>query len=212
MIIHRNLEQRTDEWHEKKAWKVSSSKITPLLSGAKLGTGAKTYAIELIAEKAQTIFPEGYISYAMQEGINNEEAVREKYAEDRNCEVIEVGGVENDSHTAWFSPDGLIMNANIIEGFIEIKSPQPKQHMINLMNKELDKSYIPQIQFGFLMTGAKWCDFISYCPLLKEELQFKIVRILPDWGYITNMQNRINAFNILKNDLIKNSNTNLNLL
>lgn len=212
MIIHKILKQRSDQWFSEKAGKISSSRVKPIMSGKSLGTGAQTYAVELIAEKLLTIMPDNFVTFAMQQGIDNEPYIRDTYIESRKIEVTEVGGVENNEKTCWFSPDGLIFEKKIIEGFIEIKSPQPKQHMINLLSKEIDSIYVPQIQFGFLITGARYCDFISYNPLFKEGLQFKVIRVLPDFKYITEMEKRINSFLFLMEKIISDSNTNLTLI
>ena len=48
-----------------------------------------------------------------------------------------------------------------------------------LLGKEIDKAYQWQIQMILLVTGRKWCDFISYNPNYKNK-PLKIIRVLPD--------------------------------
>lgn len=200
MIIHDKLEQRTTEWLELKAGKISASKVATILTGKNLLAGATTYAIELIAESLMHSFPDFPGTFAMQEGIANEPGVRDKYAEDNNVEVVEVGGIEDGQ--LWFSPDGLVGD----EGIIEIKSPQPKQHLINLLADTVPDMYLPQIQFGLLVSKRKWCDFISYNPFFKEGYDFKKIRVDRDWEYMDFIIKRIKLFNELMDDIKINSN------
>jgi len=50
---------------------------------------------------------------------------------------------------------------------IEIKCPKLKTHINYIRKNELPNNYKWQVQGGLMVTGAKWCDFISYYPNTK---------------------------------------------
>ena len=53
------------------------------------------------------------------------------------------------------------------------------------------------------ITGAKWCDFVSFDPRFPDEHQIKIIRVDRDQQYIDALAERIAMLNDLTNDLVK---------
>ncbi len=197
MKIHKDLQQGTMEWLLARLGKLSASNVAPLMAARGLGKTAKTYALELVAERLTQMPKHISMSFAMEQGIEREPDAREIYEQSEGLTVEQVGGIEADG--LWFSPDGLVGE----DGIIEIKCPQPPKHLANLLGEGIE-DYKPQIQFALMVTGRKWCDFISFNPDFSDETAFKVVRIEPDIEYIELMRERIEAFNVIVEHIINN--------
>jgi len=189
-MIHKELIQGSNEWLMARLGKISASNIKPLMAARGLGEGAKTYALELIAEELTGEPKHLFINDAMQFGIDNEPLAREIY-EQHLGEVVQVGGIEVDG--LWYSPDGLVGD----DGLIEIKCPQPTQHLRNLLG-DGSGEYEGQIQFGLMVSDRSWCDFISFNPNFPDDKAFKITRVERDQEYISLLRERIEQFIIIK--------------
>jgi hypothetical protein len=44
------------------------------------------------------------------------------------------------------------------------------------------------------VTGAKWCDFVSFDPRVPEDLQLLVVRVERDQEYIDSMEAEVKQF------------------
>jgi len=59
---------------------------------------------------------------------------------------------------------------------IEIKSRAQRFQMQTIMTGEVPAQYMPQIQFGLLVTARRWCDYLSFC----AGLPMVAIRVYPD--------------------------------
>lgn len=84
------------------------------------------------------------------------------------------------NYSEWIggTPDGFIGE----DGLIEVKSPyNGGNHLRTLLTGEIyNPEFIYQIQGYLMITGRKWCDFITYDPDLVDSLQLSINRIERD--------------------------------
>ena len=122
---------------------------------------------------SQTTEP-SFSNAAMQRGIDMEPEARTFYEDIKDCEVEEVGFVTNpDIYEEYIgiSPDGIVG-----KGLLEIKCPMVKTHIEYLTKQMLPTVYKWQVQGQMLITGAEFCDFMSYYP----NIQPFILRIYPD--------------------------------
>lgn len=197
MTVHENLEQGTYEWLMARIGKVSGSKVKNIMGARGLGKSAETYALELIGEELTGEPTQVPTNFAMEWGTEHEPEAREIYETAKGVEVLEVGGIE--SGRVWFSPDGLVSD----DGIIEIKCPQPKQYLKILMSDQVLPDYVDQLDFGMMVTGCKYCDFIAYQPQFPDDKSFKVIRYLRDEKRIEHMKERILEFYELV-DNIKN--------
>ena len=76
------------------------------------------------------------------------------------------------------TPDGLIGE----EGLIEVKCPwSGGNHLQTLLEGvPYNDEYLYQMQGYMMITGRKWCDFVTYDPDLIDELQLSVTRIERD--------------------------------
>jgi len=89
-------------------------------------------------------------------------------------------------------PDGIIDP----DGLLEIKCPQWKSHVDYVINGP-DKKYLLQMQFQMMVTGAEWCDFMTYHPDMPDHLKAKVYRIYRDKDTIDEILERIQDFKAL---------------
>jgi hypothetical protein len=172
MIIH-NHNQWTLEWFECRKWKMTASNAQAIWNVWKW---LDTYITELMAEYFSSWEKEQYTNDNIERGKELEEFARSMYELETGNTVQEVWFCEHNEYV-WCSPDWLVWE----DWWVEIKSQWDVKHFKMILNweKEIDSSYIWQIQMCLYITGRKWWDFISYNPNYKKSLI--IIRILPDF-------------------------------
>ena len=83
------------------------------------------------------------------------------------------------------SPDAMVG-----DGLLELKCPQPGNHLLWLAMGVLPAKHFAQVQGCLWVTGAAWLDFMSYHPGLPEFLK----RVAPDEKYQKALDAHIPAF------------------
>ena len=182
--IYEDLEQGTDEWLEARRGIVTASEVHKLLtSRGAVATNqtAREYIAELAAERITGHVEDVYVSREMELGTLNEPYARDGYAEYKGVQVDEVGFMvrEYDGYKLGFSPDGLVSD----EGLIEIKSRKPRIQINTILRDGVPNGNMAQIQMGLLVSGRKWCDYVSY----SGGLPLWICRVLPDQHWQKNI-------------------------
>ena len=190
MIEHKELKQGSPEWLAARVGKISGSKVKEIMSPRGLGKTGHTYALKILAERLIGEPEEIPITHAMQWGIDHEDEAREIYESFTGNVVEEIGGWELGD--LWGSPDGLVGD----DGIIEIKCPQPKKHLENLIAKTPD-FYMAQLQFNMFVSGRRWVDFITYNPMFGNDTAMKITRVEYDQEYCEKMVERIDQLRTL---------------
>ena len=180
IIYHDGLVQGSEEWHAARCGLLTASEIklivTPTL---KIASNAKERAHlwELAAQRISRFVEPQYISDAMLRGHEDEIIARALYAE--NYEPVEeCGFVTNDKwgFTLGCSPDGLVGEDGIIECKSRCQKYQVQTIVEHYETGKTPEEYALQIQASLLVTGRKWCDFISY----SGGLPMWVVRVFPD--------------------------------
>jgi putative phage-type endonuclease len=185
------MEQRSEEWFQARLGKVTASRVADVLAKIKSGESAsrRNYKIQLVSERLTGEKQETYVNQAMQDGIDREFYARERYVQQFG-EVEEVGFVKHPTLEAGASPDGMVGD----DGIIEIKCPMGSTHTETLMTQDVPSKYVPQIQFQLLVTGRKWCDFVSYNPMFPEHLQVFVKRVEADPVYQKELESEVKQF------------------
>lgn len=177
ITIHRDLKQGTPEWLQARLGILTASEMSNVLSPAKLdfSKSSNALACKLAAEIISGMPSPHFETIAMQRGKMDEVHARKMYAE-HYAPVEEVGFITRDfgDFKLGFSPDGLVGE----DGFIECKSRDPKFQVETIIADEMPREYYLQVQTGLLVSGRKWCDFVSY----SEGMHLYVKRILPDDG------------------------------
>lgn len=161
-MIKVNIEQHSEAWYQLKLGRFTGSRFSKLMAGETTET-YKDLLIEVAGEIITGEMQESYVGPDMEWGIDHEPDARMEYemiaGDVEQCGFILLDEDDPISDYIGYSPDGLIG-----EGLIEIKCPKLKTHISYIRRNELPNAYKWQVQGGLMITGAKWCDFISYFP------------------------------------------------
>jgi len=174
MIVIDDIEQGTKAWFREHAGKPGASSFSKIVTTkGELSKQAKDYAYQLAGEYVLGTIEQGYVSHAMQIGMEREEEARNRYSWDYDVEIKQVGMIYKDERKDRLcSPDGLLEGKN--KG-IEIKCPMVKTHVKYLLNNKLPVEYFQQVQGSMYITGFDEWDFYSYYPRL-EPLRITVER------------------------------------
>lgn len=164
ITIHRDLLQGSDEWLQARCGLLTASEMSRIIAPATLKLAkndkASAHLYELLAQRITNYVEPIYISDDMLRGQADEIEARALYAK-HYAPVEEVGFITNDEwgFVLGYSPDGLVGD----DGLIECKSRRQKFQAETIIAGEMPHEYRLQVQTGLLVTGRRWCDFISYC-------------------------------------------------
>jgi putative phage-type endonuclease len=169
-------EQRTAEWHQDRAGRLTGSVAADMLASPSTQAHQGLLA-RLVAERlTETPELDSYMNADMQRGIDLEPEARKTYEVMTGNIVEEVGFIQHDKYLAGCSVDGLLS-----DGIIEIKCPRPSGHLATKKAGAVPSKYIPQITHNLWVTGGNFCgnfcDYISYCPALPDYLQMEVIRV-----------------------------------
>lgn len=188
-----NIEQGSNEWHQKRLGKVTASRIADLLAKTKSGWGASrtNYEAQIIAERLTGQREETFKSAAMERGNEVEAEAREAYEFFNNVTVVETSFVDHPIvEMSGASPDGFVGG----EGLVEIKCPNTATHLSTLLGGSIKGVYLKQMQWQMACTGREWCDFVSYDPRMPEHLQMHVQRIERDNDLIKEIEEQVVVF------------------
>jgi len=186
------IQQGTEEWHQLRLGKVTASRVADILAKTKSGASASrgNYLIELALQRVTKTIEESYSNSAMEWGVATEPQARVAYEVSTGNFVDQIAFVNHPIIEGFgCSPDGLVG-----EGLIEIKCPNSATHWSYIKANEPPQKYIIQMQAQMAVTGAKWCDFVSFDPRMPERSQLLIVRVNRDDEFIAEMENDIKQF------------------
>lgn len=109
-------------------------------------------------------------SPSMDFGTNWEDLARQAYA-DATGQVVRTVGFVTEGDDLGDSPDGLIWSRDEtrIIGALELKVPNTDTHLGYREDGVIPNKYLRQCLHHLLVTGAEWCDFVSYDPRLAEK-------------------------------------------
>jgi putative phage-type endonuclease len=187
-----SVEQGTPEWHELRRGKVTASRVADILAKTKTGPSAsrQNYLIELALQRTTKTIEPSYTNAAMEWGTETEPQARVAYEVATNNFVDQVAFIDHPTIEGFgCSPDGIVG-----EGLIEIKCPNSATHWEYFKAKEPPKKYFIQMQAQMAVTGAKWCDFVSFDPRMPERSQLLIVNAPRDAEFILFMETEIKQF------------------
>lgn len=175
-IIH--IDQRSQQWFMARLGMVTSSRASDVFATLKNGqeaAGRRNYRIQLVLERLTNRQQErDYVSPAMLTGIEREAEALALYEALTGQLVQQVGFLQHDELMAGASLDGYVGN---FDGIVEVKSPLPATHLDYLKSGKIPDDYMKQVRHQLWISGAAWCDWMSYHPEFPEPLQSKIVRL-----------------------------------
>ena len=180
------IEQYSTEWFAQRMGKLTSSTIYNLMIEPKLKSEAgqlsattKEYLTSKLAERLTGVQRE-FTSNATNHGLELENEAIRFYEGKTGNKVNPSGYIERISGLYGGTPDGLIEGG----GIIQVKCPYQYSNHIN--NGIIDsqeyfkknyKQYYWQCQSDMIVTESEFCDYVSYCPQIADNLKMFIFRI-----------------------------------
>lgn len=175
MILY-DCAQRSESWHALRLGKLTGSHAADMLATLKTkgeAAARRDLRLRLVCERLTGASSDSdFVSKDMQRGIDLEPAARAAYEAATGSIVKPVGFVAHDELLAGCSPDGLVRG-----GIVEIKCPKQATHLGYVRGGRLPVDYVPQVTHNLWMTGAGFCDFVSYDDRFPPALQFLRVRV-----------------------------------
>lgn len=220
-IIDAQPTQHSLDWFRARLGKFTGSQVGRLMKSGRgkdeyFGKDAISYITEVVAERmlnpSVVMMDELFEEYLMQTtassktlawGNDQEMNAKDLYSKLRKVKITSCGAVEL---SPWFasSPDGLVLESN---GVVEVKCPTPKVHVEYMVNvhsaddlKKVRPEYYWQVVAHMAVTGAEWCDWMSYCPFSRKPLH--VVRIVRDPEAEIQLQERIDAAELMAKEMI----------
>ncbi len=188
-------DQRSPEWFTARLGKLTGSRAADMLATNKDGKPAasrRNLRIQLVLERlTQRSQERDFVSPAMQDGIDREADAAGLYEALTGRMLTTAGFLQHDDLMAGCSLDGYIGN---FEGIIEIKSPLAATHLGYLRSGIIPDEYQKQILHALWISGAAWCDWLSYQPDFPESLRTRLVRVPRDGAAILAYEEKVCAF------------------
>lgn len=187
------VEQRTEEWFAARLGKVTASKVSDVIAKTKTSYGATrdNYMTQLICERLSGERAEFFVNNAMQFGIDTEPLARSAYEYSANIMVEEVGFIPHPKiEQSGASPDGLVGQF----GMLEIKCPETKTHIETLLTETVPNKYITQMQWQMACAQRQWCDYVSFDPRIRADLQLFVKRVEFDATYVAMLEEEVIKF------------------
>jgi hypothetical protein len=188
MIEIFDIAQGTTEWLEARAKIPTASMFAEVMAkpGPKGGIakGRQTYMYKLAGEIITGEPMDSYTNAHMERGIEREDEARSLYAFLTNSTPEQVGFIRNGN--CGCSPDSVIGT----DGILEIKDALAHIQIDRLLRNVMPSEHKAQVQGQLMVTGRKWCDFMSHC----RGLPPLIVRVERDEEYIAEIRAAVDAF------------------
>lgn len=172
-----SVEQRSAEWFTARAGRLTGSSAGDMLATIKYGEAAarRDLRTRLLCERMTGQSQQStYKSGDMQWGTDLEPEARAVYASLSGFPVRSTGFISRSDLLAGCSVDG---DVDDFSGIIEIKCPKSATHLKYLKGRELPREYHAQVTHNLWVTGADWCDFLSYDPRFPQKHQVFRVRV-----------------------------------
>jgi len=185
-----HMAQGSVEWHAARMGVVTASEADCLVTPkwkVKEGAGPETYMYKKLAEKLLNWSPDMLNTFPMDQGKLIETIALPWYEFETGKKVSRVGFCLTDDGRSGCSPDGMLEDGS----GVEIKSPQPPNHLKYLLENKVPDDYLPQVHFSMLVTGAPYWTFVSY----SMNLPALVVRVERDDAIQASLRLALDAFN-----------------
>jgi len=187
------MEQRTEEWFIARLGKVTASRVADVIAKTKSGysTSRDNYMAQLVCERLTGQQGESFTNSAMQWGTETEPLARSAYEANADLMVEELGFVLHPKiEQAGASPDGLVG----LFGMLEIKCPNTATHIEALLTETVPTKYITQMQWQMACAQRQWCDYVSFDPRIRQDLQLFVKRVEFDASYVAMLEEEVIQF------------------
>lgn len=206
------IESYSAEWFSRRMGLLTSSTIWNLVvepkektkkDAGELSSTTKDYLMSKLAERLSGVQRE-FKSDATLHGIELEAEALDYYAKKTGNVVTEAGFIESIKGLYGGTPDGFVND----DGIIQVKCPYNYTNHIHnglITGKDFFKQkyreYYWQCQSDMLVSGREYCDFVSYCKDMPDNLKMFVFRIEADLDDMNNLLKKINEAGKYLNNL-----------
>lgn len=186
--------QRSEDWFAARLGRVTGSRAADVLATIKSGEAAarRDYRMELVTERLTGVTAEdGYTNADMERGMLLEPQAFALYEALTGSMLTSSGFLAHAELMAGCSLDGHVGD---YEGIVEIKCPRSANHLANLKAGTVPAKYLPQIRHNLWITGAAWCDFVSFDPRWPEPLRMHIARVTHEDAKVLDYEAEVRKF------------------
>jgi len=153
----------------------------------------KNYMADLVIERLTGMPINGYISAAMQWGLDNEQQARNTYALTCGDDEVEKPGFIKHPTIAMSgcTPDGYVGE----KGIVSFKCPLTATHLETLDREIIPSPYVTQCQWEMACAPERpWCDYVSFDPRLPVRMRLHVIRVERDRAFIANLESEVRMF------------------
>jgi hypothetical protein len=186
--------QRSIEWKRARAGRLTASRAKDMLATIKSGEAAarRDLRIQLMVERLTGEPQDGdFVNADMQRGMDLEADAFAAYEAVTGQVADRCGFVAHDELLIGCSPDGVLDDFG---GIVELKVPRSATHFNYLRVGTVPPEHLPQLLHALWVTGAAFCDFLSFDPRFPSHLQTFYVRVERDEQQITDYARKALAF------------------
>lgn len=165
-----------------------------MLATIKSGEAAarRDLRVQLVCERlTQTLQEDSFINAAIQRGIDCEPLAFAAYESLTGQMAQRTGFLAHDTLAIGCSLDGHVGD---FDGLVEVKCPKSATHLKYLRAGVVPSDYLPQITHNLWVTGAAFCDFLSFDDRFPPQLQTFLVRHERDEQQISSYALSANLF------------------
>lgn len=190
-------EQRSGEWFQARAGRVTSSRANAMLAKLKgdakgEAAGRRNLRATLMLERITGRVKEGWSSEAMKQGQDREADALGLYEVLTGTIVHRTGFLSHDDCLAGCSLDG---HTGDFEEIVEAKCPMEATHLEYLLTGIVPKEYLDQVTHQLWITGAQRCHWLSFNPDFPFKIRHKLVTIERNEAVIAAHRDAVLAFN-----------------
>lgn len=176
--------QGSEGWFQDRIGKVTGSRAMAVFAQGSKGTEALTridLRMNLVLERVlqKPTAPSFKETESIAWGREQEPHARMAYEMATGRDVEEAGFLYLPRIAAGCSLDGKVVDAGM-KGILEIKCPKSKNHYAYILAGVAPTEYVPQMVHNMWITGADFCDFMSFDPRMPKELQEFHIRLMRD--------------------------------
>jgi predicted phage-related endonuclease len=186
--------QRSAEWFAARLGRLTGSCAGDMLATIKSGEAAarRDLRIQLVTERLTGQLPDpGFVSAEMQRGIDKEPDAFALYEAVTGSVVRRTGFISHNSLPIGCSLDG---DVDHFTGLIELKCPKSATHYGYFKADAVPANHMPQILHNLWVTGAQWCDFVSFDDRFPAGLQLFVKRVQRDEAALADYEKKALAF------------------
>lgn len=188
-------EQRSPEWFAARCGRLTGSRAGDMLATIGKGEAAarRDLRAQLVVERLTGQPQEdGYVNAVMQRGIDKEPEAFSAYEALSGHLVRRTGFLSHNALMLGCSLDG---DVDDFTGIVELKCPKSATHIEYLKSAgKIPSRHVPQITHNLFVTGAQWCDFVSFDDRLPEGLQLVVMRVERDEAAIAAYEWAVSLF------------------